>query len=207
MRHVSRTHRVARDWPLDRIILDPKIQVKYVDTKHQLGDKLIEGKCTRDEWNNLLHLFNISCTGKISKRIHEKKGEEVIVAKPNPTLNLVTHAAKSSSTVQSPIASKSLGILGTPCHLDWKSTGRLVAREHNQQDAASSFQARQKMQCWTRVRGDSWRQRRTRTSRISMKIWSVRGNSSLQETQISTVQAKCGHTISKYLLLTRFQAG
>ena len=40
---------------------------------------------------------------------------------------------------QSPIASKSLGILRAPCQLDWKSTGRLVAREHNQ-DAASSSQ-------------------------------------------------------------------
>ena len=33
MRHVSRTHRVALDWLLDRIILDPKIQIKYIDTK------------------------------------------------------------------------------------------------------------------------------------------------------------------------------
>ena len=33
MRHVSRTHRVALDWLLDRIILDHKIQIKYIDTK------------------------------------------------------------------------------------------------------------------------------------------------------------------------------
>ena len=33
MRHVSRTHRVAVDWLFDRIILDPKIQIKHVDTK------------------------------------------------------------------------------------------------------------------------------------------------------------------------------
>ena len=32
MRHVSRTHRVALDWLFDRINLEPKIQVKYVDT-------------------------------------------------------------------------------------------------------------------------------------------------------------------------------
>ena len=32
MRHVSRTHRVALDWSFDRINLEPKIQVKYVDT-------------------------------------------------------------------------------------------------------------------------------------------------------------------------------
>ena len=65
------------------------------------------------------------------------------MAKSKPTLNLASHAATSSSTLQSPIASKSLGILRAPCQLDWKSTGRLVAREHNQ-DAASSSQVWQK---------------------------------------------------------------
>ena len=34
MRHVSRTHRVALDWLFDRVNLDPKIQIKHVDTKH-----------------------------------------------------------------------------------------------------------------------------------------------------------------------------
>ena len=33
MRHLSRTHRVALDWLFDRINLDPKIQIKCVDTK------------------------------------------------------------------------------------------------------------------------------------------------------------------------------
>ena len=33
MRHVSRTHRVALDWLFDRINLDNKIQIKYIDTK------------------------------------------------------------------------------------------------------------------------------------------------------------------------------
>ena len=32
MRHVSRTHRVALHWLFDRINLDSKIQIKYVDT-------------------------------------------------------------------------------------------------------------------------------------------------------------------------------
>ena len=40
MRHVSRTHRVALDWLCDRINLDPKIQIKYIDTKNQLAEKL-----------------------------------------------------------------------------------------------------------------------------------------------------------------------
>ena len=34
MRHVSRTHRVALDWLFDRLNLDPKIQIKYMDTKN-----------------------------------------------------------------------------------------------------------------------------------------------------------------------------
>ena len=38
MRHVSRTHRVALDWLFDRINLDPKIQIRCIDTKHQLAD-------------------------------------------------------------------------------------------------------------------------------------------------------------------------
>ena len=44
MRHVSRTHRVALDWLFDRIKLDPKIQIKYIDTKNQLADILTKVK-------------------------------------------------------------------------------------------------------------------------------------------------------------------
>ena len=40
MRHVSRTHRVALDRLFDRINLDSKIQIKYIDTKNQLADIL-----------------------------------------------------------------------------------------------------------------------------------------------------------------------
>ena len=54
MRHVSRTHRVALDWLFDRINLDPKIQIKYIDTKNQLADMLTKGYFTRDEWNHML---------------------------------------------------------------------------------------------------------------------------------------------------------
>ena len=43
MRHVSRTHRVALDWLVDRINLDSKIQIKYIDTKNQLSDILTKG--------------------------------------------------------------------------------------------------------------------------------------------------------------------
>ena len=60
MRHVSRTHRVALDWLFDRIHFDSKIQIRYIDAKHQLADILTKGNFTRDEGKNLLHLFNIS---------------------------------------------------------------------------------------------------------------------------------------------------
>ena len=63
MRHVSRTHRVALDWLFNRIILDPNIQIKYMDTKNQLADILTKGNFTRDEWNHLLNLFATSHFG------------------------------------------------------------------------------------------------------------------------------------------------
>ena len=49
MRHVSRTHRVALDWSVDRINLDPKIQIKKIDTRNQLADMLTKGNFTRME--------------------------------------------------------------------------------------------------------------------------------------------------------------
>ena len=57
MRRVSRTHRVDLDWLFDRIDVDSKIQIKYIDTKNQLADILTKGNFTRDEWNHLLNLF------------------------------------------------------------------------------------------------------------------------------------------------------
>ena len=37
------------DWLFDRINLDPKIQIKYIDTKNQLAVILTKGNFTRDE--------------------------------------------------------------------------------------------------------------------------------------------------------------
>ena len=94
MRHVSRTHRVALDWLFDRINLDSKIQIKYIDTKNQLADILTKGNFTRDEWNHLLSLFNIShfsstvCSAAMAKRIQQESGEERVTAKSRPMMNL-----------------------------------------------------------------------------------------------------------------------
>ena len=46
--------------PFDRINLDLKIQIKHIYTKNQLADMLTTGSFTRDEWNHLLCLFNVS---------------------------------------------------------------------------------------------------------------------------------------------------
>ena len=48
MRHVSRTHRVVFDWLFDRINLEPKIQIKNVNTKNQFADILTKGSFSRD---------------------------------------------------------------------------------------------------------------------------------------------------------------
>ena len=96
MRHVSRTHRVALDVLFDRINLDSKIQIKYIDTKNQLADTLTKGNFTRDERNHLLCLFNtnnfssINSVKAMSKRTQEGAGEERVKAKSRPMTNLVS---------------------------------------------------------------------------------------------------------------------
>ena len=110
MRHVSRTHRVALDWLFDRIHLDPKIQIKYINTKNQLADTLTKGNFTRDEWNHLLNLFNIShfsstaCTAAMAKRAQQESGEERVTAKSRLMMNLTARmpSVVSSSTSSNP---------------------------------------------------------------------------------------------------------
>ena len=138
MRHVSRTHKVALDWLFDRM--------------------LTKGNFTHDQLNNLLHLFNIShfsslccaqnfrltsCTKTMAKRMQEQEEENRIVDKSKPTMNLVSLVSTSFSTVQSPIASKSPGILKALCRTDWSNTGKLDARDRDH-DAVSSSQRLQK---------------------------------------------------------------
>ena len=110
MRHVSRTHRVALDWLFDRINLDSKIQVKYIDTKNQLADILTKGNFTRDEWNHLLTLFNIShfsstaCIAAMAKRAQQESGEGRVTAKSRPMMKLTarTPSFVSSSASSNP---------------------------------------------------------------------------------------------------------
>ena len=110
MRHVSRTHRVALDWLFDRINLDPKIQIKYIDTKNQLADILTKGNFTRDEWNHLLTMFYIShynstsCIAAMAKRAQQESGEGRVTAKSRPMMNLTarTPSFVSSSASSNP---------------------------------------------------------------------------------------------------------
>ena len=112
-RHVPRTHRVALDWLFDRINLDPKIQIKYIDTKNQLTEILTKGNLTRDEWNHLLCLFNIShfssttCLEVMSKRTQEDAGEEIVTAKSKPMMNLVSRYSGRDPNVLASTASES----------------------------------------------------------------------------------------------------
>ena len=106
----SRTHRVALDWLFDRINLDSKIQIQYIDTKNQLADILTKGSFTRDEWNHLLCLFNIGhfnptvCSAAMAKRSQQDSGEERVTAKSKPMMNLIarTPSFVSPSTSVSP---------------------------------------------------------------------------------------------------------
>ena len=138
-------------WFFDRINLDPKIQIKYVDTKHQLADVRTKDNFTRDEWNNLLHLFNISifgsasCPESMSKRMQQKTGEERIGAKSKPALNLVSRTAACSLTAPSASASSQQGSnLLAPSqqgsNLTAQSAGKLAAGGSNPNDVASSSQ-------------------------------------------------------------------
>ena len=104
MRHVFRTHRVALDWLFDRINLDSKIQIKYIDTKNQLADMLTKGHFTRDGWNHLLCLFNFShfsftvCSETMAKRLQQDSREERVTAKSRP---MMSHIARVPSNVSS----------------------------------------------------------------------------------------------------------
>ena len=140
MRHGSRTHRVALDWLFDGINLDPKIQIKYIDTKNQLADILTKGNFTRDEWNRLLCLFNISHFSSInslesmSERTQEDVGEERVTAKSKPMMNVVSRYRVRDPNVLASIASESpertksesQNVPLSSLHVQQTSTGRPI---------------------------------------------------------------------------------
>ena len=84
MGNISRTHRVAL---FDRINLDPKIQIKHIDTKNQLADILTQGNFSRDEWNHLLCLFNISHFSSINSLTRCRKEHKKMQVKKESQQN------------------------------------------------------------------------------------------------------------------------
>ena len=120
MRHVTRTHRVALDRLFDRMNLDRKIQIKYVNTKSQLDDILTKGSFARDEWKHFLCQCNcshlrtqIKDPHPVSKRQMQQRkqgGEdERVVAKSKPARNLVSKTLNRSTTALSSSSSQSPG--------------------------------------------------------------------------------------------------
>ena len=204
MRHVSRTHRVALDWLFDRINLDPKIQIKYIDTKNQLADISTKGNFTRDEWNHLLCLFSIShfsstvCSDTMAKRSQQDSGEERVTAKSRPMMNLVarTPSLVSSSTSVSPVK-RSYGSqnpwssiakedrLGRPD----KGTDLFEASDHHYHEQFMESFSSASYSKWDDDRAWSWKEWRPigpdETSwRITISsTWKYRGNSSIGTAQ------------------------
>ena len=92
-----------------------QIHIKYIETKNQLADKLTKGNFTRDEWNHLLCLFNIShfsstnCLEVMSKRTQEDAGEERVTAKSKPMINLVSRCSVKDPKVLASTATESPG--------------------------------------------------------------------------------------------------
>ena len=93
--------------------MDPKIQIKCIDTINQLADTLIKGNFTRDEWNHLLCLLNIShfsstdCSEVMLKRTQKESGEERVTAKSKPMMNLVSRCSERTPDVLPSTASES----------------------------------------------------------------------------------------------------
>ena len=91
-------------------IWTPKSKSNTSTPKKQLADILTKGNFTRDEWNHLLSLFNIShfsstvCSAAMAKRIQQESGEERVTAKSRPMMNLTARmpSVVSSSTSSSP---------------------------------------------------------------------------------------------------------
>ena len=73
------------------------------------------GNFTRDEWNHLLCLFNIShfssteCSEVMSKRTQKESGEERVTAKSRPMMNLVSRCSERTPDVLPSTASESPG--------------------------------------------------------------------------------------------------
>ena len=206
MRHVSRTHRVALDWLFDRINLDPKIQIKYIETKNQLADILTKGSFTRDEWNHLLTLFNISHFSSsaplaaMAKRAQQNSEEGRVTAKSRPMMNLTAR----TPSIMSSSASTNPGGTAHGHHepgqrvLD-DSTGQPVAQPRS--NYVQEYGSSQSSQVWTRGNGEHDRSGQPE-SWNSLKVDPLRGEHLLGRTAQSarneeTIHDRTGQPVSE----------
>ena len=183
MRHVSRTHRVALDWPFDRLNLNPEIQIKCVDTKHQLAD-VLKNNLTRDEWINFLYLFYVSHISLLCRsseflldQPHQNDGEKDARTgrrqqddddEPGHHCLDKFFDCAESSCVEKP---------------------RGYSKHPVEQIGQAQRNLTQEIPITT--------QRRVLKDGKKMQFWiEVRGNSSLQETQRLPAVTKLGHTVS-----------
>ena len=187
MRHVSRTHRVALDWLFDRINLDPKIQIKYIDTKNQLADILTKGSFTRDEWNHLLTLFNIShfsstaCLAAMAKRAQQNSEEGRVTAKSRPMMNLTarTPSIMSSSASTNP-GGTAYGHHEPEQRVLDDSAGKPAAKPRS--SYAQEYGSSQSSQVWTRGNGEHDRSGKPESWNSLEKVDPLRGEHLLGRT-------------------------
>ena len=97
------------------LIWTPKSKSHTLTPKNQLADILTKGNFTRDEWNHLLCLFDVShfsstdCSEVMSKRTQKDSGEERVTAKSKPMMNLVSRCSARTPDVLASTASESSG--------------------------------------------------------------------------------------------------
>jgi len=65
MTHIGRVHRVDTDWMFERIMVDPGIHIKYVNTKQQIADIFTKGSFTEQTWKTLCRLLQLIPTKKM----------------------------------------------------------------------------------------------------------------------------------------------
>ena len=92
---------------VDRNNLDPKIQIKYIDTKNQLADILTKSMF------NISHFSSTVCIDTMAERSQQDSGEERVTAKSRP---MVTRVERVPSFVFSEPGEKIYG-----CHDPWSS--------------------------------------------------------------------------------------
>ena len=130
--------------------------------------------------------------------MQEEKREERIVAKSKPTFNLVSCCEKFFDCAKSNCVEKSW-ILKAPCQNVWTSIGWAWSKRIQSRRSVEFSSVAKRCNFQREYEETRSGRRRTGNSWFSLKIHTVRGDSSLQETQTPKAKTKFGHTISMYL--------